>query len=96
MKNKYKNLLSEAVDNFYEARKNKNDKDKLYYKGMTEGIIMTLREGDLLSRDEINEIVDTVQTKYSNNVDQKKRQKMSDINTPTFLRDGKDINRYLV
>ena len=43
----------------------------------------------------MNEVVDKVQSKYSKNIAKKKDKKMSDISTPTFLRDGKDIDKYL-
>ena len=96
MKRKCQELISAAIDAFYEAKTKNKDKEKLYFKGLSEGMMKIARETEALSREDIDKIIDEVKQQYAVKSEKQKGYDLSDIDTPTFIRDGKDIGNYLI
>jgi len=93
---KYKELLSAAINAFYKAKTDNKKSEKLYYKGLSEGMMKIVREADILSSYDLDGIINDAKLLYATNLKKLKGQDLSDIDIPTFVREGKDIRHYLI
>lgn len=84
-------LLRCAVVGFYEAKKTNSERDKLYFKGLSEGMMKILREADLMDKEEIDSVIDEVAARFSGFQKKYSGFDLQDIDTPAFIRYGKDI-----
>ena len=87
----YKEILARAVEGFYLAKKTNSARDKLYFKGLSEGMMEIIREANLLDKDEIDSIVDSIAGKFSGFQKKYRDFDLEDKDTPAFIRYGKDI-----
>ncbi len=84
MGNTYKNILAGAVEGFYEARALNKEKEQLYFKGLCEGMMKIIREAELLSRSDIDDIIDLAPKKYAVKDDKHRGFDLLDFGTPTY------------
>ena len=89
--NQYRELLICAVEGFYEAKKVNSERKRLYFKGLSEGMMKIIREANLMEAVEINTIIDEVAAKFSGHQKRYSGFDLKDIDTPAFIRYGKDI-----